>query len=55
MRCSTRPALRFDEANPLRDRIFRWNRNQHMHVIREKMTFLDPALFLPRQLAEHLS
>jgi len=55
MRCSTRPALRFDEANHLRDRIFRWNRNQHMHVIREKMTFLDPALFLLRQLAEHLS
>jgi len=47
--------LPFDEANHLRDRMFRWNRNQHMHVIREKMTFLDPALFLLRQLTEHLS
>jgi len=45
----------YREANHLRDRIFRWNRNQHMHVIREKMTFRDPALFLLRQPAEHLS
>jgi hypothetical protein len=44
-----------DEANHLRHRIFRRNRNQHMHVIREKMTRLDPALFLLRQPAEHLS
>jgi hypothetical protein len=26
-----------------------------VHVIREKMTLLDPALLLLRQLAEHLS
>jgi len=34
---------------------FGGNRNQHMHVIREKMTLLEPALFLLRQSAEHLS
>src|SRR5215831_3159789 len=44
-----------DEANHLRHRIFRRNRNQHVHVIREKMTLFDPALFLLRQPAKYLS
>jgi hypothetical protein len=46
--------LPLDEANYLRHRIFWRNRNQHVRVIREKMTLLDPTLFLLRQPAEHL-
>jgi hypothetical protein len=41
--------LPLDEA--MRNRIFRRSRNQHMHVIREKMPLRDLALFLLRQPA----
>jgi hypothetical protein len=46
-------ALSLDKADQLRDRIFRWDRDHHVHVIRQQMPLLNPA-FLPRsQLADY--
>ena len=38
----------------LRDRIFRRNRDHHMHVIGHQMPFLDLTFLLSRQPPEHL-
>jgi hypothetical protein len=46
-------ALSFDEADHLRDRMFRRDRDHHVHVIRQQMPLLDPAFLLRSQLAEH--
>src|SRR5262249_29650456 len=45
--------LFLDEADHLRNRIFRRNRDHHVHVIRQQMPLLDPAFLLRSQLAEH--
>ena len=46
--------LALDEPDHLRDRIFRWNRDHHVNMIRHQMAFLDPAFLLHRQSAKHL-
>ena len=43
--------LSLDEPDHLRHCVFRQNRSHHVHVIRQKMPFLDPAFLLPGQLA----
>ena len=35
--------LSLDKSDHLRHCVLRWDRDQHMHVIRQKMTFLDPT------------
>jgi hypothetical protein len=47
-------ALPLDEPDHLRHRVIGRDRDQHMHVIRQQVPFLDPTLFLLRQLPEHL-
>jgi hypothetical protein len=47
--------LALDKPDRLRDRVFRWNRNHHVKVIRHQVTLFDPAFLLLRQLAKHLS
>ena len=46
--------LALDEPDHLRHRVFRWDRDHHVHVIGHQMAFFDPAFLLLRQLAEHL-
>jgi len=38
-----------DEPDHLRDRIFRWDQDQHVHVIRHQVPFQDFRLLLHRQ------
>jgi hypothetical protein len=45
----------FDKTNDLRYRIFRGNRDQHMHVIWHKMALKDLALILQGEGLKHLS
>src|SRR5262245_32524661 len=47
--------LPLDEPHDLRHRVLRWYCDQHVHMIGEQMPFLDVALLLRGQLAEHLS
>lgn len=47
--------LALDVPDHLRYRIFRLDRDHHVHVIRHQMPFLDPALFLFRQTAKYFS
>ena len=47
--------LALDKADNLRDSVLWWDRDHHMHMIRHEMTFLDAALLLYGQLAEHLA
>src|SRR6202521_3443596 len=47
--------LALDKPNHLRDRIFRWNRDHHVNVIRHEMAFFNLAFLLQRQLAEDLA
>src|SRR5262245_29249599 len=48
-------ALSFDKTDHLRDRMFRRNRDHHMHVICQQTPLLDPAFLLCGQLPEYLS
>src|SRR5574340_683181 len=48
-------ALSLDVPHHLGDRVLRWNRDQHVHVIRHEVTFKHLALLLPRQRSKHLS
>src|ERR1700730_19464114 len=47
--------LALDKPNHLRDRVFRWNRDHHVNVIRHEMAFFNLAFLLQRQLAEDLA
>jgi hypothetical protein len=47
-------AFPVDEPDHLRDRILRRNRNQHVHVIRQQVSFFDPSLLLRGQFLEHI-
>ena len=47
--------LSLDKSDYLRHCVLRWDRDQHMHVIRQKMTFLDFAFLLLGQFAEYIS
>jgi hypothetical protein len=47
-------ALPLDEPDHLQHRILRRYRNQHVHVVRQQMPFLDPAFLLPGQLPDDL-
>src|SRR5712691_6022618 len=46
--------LSFDVPHNLRHRIFGWDRDHHMHVIRHQMSLFNAALLLRRELSEHL-
>src|SRR5580692_1826105 len=46
-------ALPLDEPDDLRDRILRWNRQQHVHVIRHQVSFLDGAFLLLRKRSKN--
>jgi hypothetical protein len=48
-------ALPFDEPDHLRDRVLRWNFDQHMDVIGHQMPFHDPTILLSRQLMHDIS
>src|SRR6202521_6218245 len=48
-------AFTLDVPDHLRDRIFRWNRDHHVNVIRHEMAFFNLAFLLQRQLAEDLA
>src|SRR5574341_105283 len=47
-------ALPLDEPDHLRHRVLRWNRDQHVHVIGQQVSFFDPTLLLGGQLPEHV-
>jgi hypothetical protein len=47
--------LALDETDHLLNGIFRWDRDHHVDMVGHQMPFLDPALFLFRQLAEDLA
>ena len=48
-------AFALDEPDHLRHGVFRRDRDQHVHVIGQKMAFLDPTFLLLSQLSEHFS
>jgi hypothetical protein len=48
-------ALALDEPNHLRHRILRWDRDQHVHVIRQQISFHDPAFLLLGQFPKDLA
>ncbi len=47
--------LALDVSHDLRHRIFRWNGDHHMDVVRHQMPFFDPAFLLARKPLEHFS
>jgi hypothetical protein len=47
--------LALDKPNYLRHRVFGGNRNHHVEVIGQQMTFFDPAFLLLCQSPEHFS
>src|ERR1035437_3545066 len=47
--------LPFDIPNDIRHRVFRWNADTDMHVIRHQMAFYNLAFLLHRQLAKYLA
>ena len=51
--CDPNRAFAFDEADHLGNRIFRWDRDQHMDMIRHQMALIDPAFPPPGQVVEH--
>jgi hypothetical protein len=53
--CQMNRAFPLDIPNHLRDRVFWWNRDHHVYVIRHQMTFFDPTFFLLRQAPKHLA
>src|SRR5262249_10295972 len=48
-------ALPLDEPDHLRYRILRWNRHQHVHMVRHQVAFFHLALLLRGQSPKHLS
>jgi hypothetical protein len=48
-------ALALDKPNHRRHGIFRRERDHYVNMVGEKMPFLNPALLLLGQLAEHLA
>ena len=53
--CQMNRALALDEANHLRHRVLRRDRNHHVHMVRHQMPFDNRALLLRGKLAEYLS
>ena len=53
--CDVDGTLTFDEANHLRNRIFGWNRYQHVRMIRHKMTFQNLTFSSSCQLSDHFT
>jgi len=47
-------AFPLDVPDHLRHCILRWDRNQHMNMVRHQVSFFDPALSLSSQLVENL-
>ena len=43
------------KPDDVRDRVFRWDRDQHMHVVRHQVSFLDPAPLLQAQPYEQIA
>ena len=48
-------ALPLDVPDDLRHRVFRWYRNQHVHMIEHHMAVLYPAFLLLGKPAQHLA
>ena len=48
-------ALPLDIPGHLRHRVFRGNRHQHVHVIRQQVSLLHLTLAVPGQLPEHVA
>jgi hypothetical protein len=48
-------ALPFDEPDHFRNRVFRWNLDQHVDVVGHQMPFHDPTVLLSRQLMHDIS
>jgi hypothetical protein len=48
-------ALSLNVPDHLRHRVFRRDRNHHVHVIRQQVPLFDPAFFLRSKLAEYLT
>ena len=46
-------SLALDEADHLGDRVFWWDRNQHVHMIGHQMALLNPAFPPSGQVVEH--
>lgn len=46
-------ALALDEPHDLRHRVFRRDRQQHVHMVGHQMPFLDLRFLLERELPEH--
>ena len=44
--CQVYRTLALDVSDHLRHRVFRWDRDHHMHMISQQMPFLDLALLL---------
>jgi hypothetical protein len=47
--------LALDKPDHLRNRVFLWNQDHHMNVIRHEMALFDPAFFFQRRIAEDLA
>jgi hypothetical protein len=48
-------AFALDEADHMRNRIFRWDGNHHVNVVGHQVPLFDSALLLLRQFPKHLS
>jgi len=47
--------LTLDEPDPSADRVLGKNRGQHVHVVKQQVAFLDPALVLLGYRFEHFA
>ena len=47
--------LALDKSDRLRNRVFCWNRDHHVNLIRHEMAFFDRAFLLQRQLGEDIA
>ena len=48
-------ALPFDKSHHLRNRVFRWDGDHHVHMIDHQMPFFDPAFLLRGKSLENFS
>ncbi len=48
-------ALAFDAPHHVRHRIFRWNRQKHVNMVRKQMPLFDLRFFLGRELSKNLA
>jgi len=53
--CNVDGALAFDVAHHLSNRVLRWNRDEHVDMVRHEVPFQNLTLPLPSQLSEDLA